>query len=94
MDNEELDLVELETEDGSTVQLLVERYFYYNGEEYVLLTDDIEGKLGDEASRYVMKVVPLEDENGEEMEEFEPVDDELTDQLIDVIANNFGGQDE
>ena len=30
--DEELDIVSLEAEDGSELQLRVERYFYFNGE--------------------------------------------------------------
>jgi len=40
----------------------------------------------------VMKVVPLEDEDGEEMEEFVPVEDELMDQLINVVEATFGDE--
>lgn len=82
MSEQEKDIIELETEDGDTVELEVERYFFYNGDEYVLLCDTDEGK-----SRYIMKVVPVEGE--EDMEEFEPISDELTEQLIHVIETNF-----
>lgn len=91
--NEELDIIELETEDGGVLQLRVDRYFFYNGDEYVLLTDDCgEGKDKAEISHYVMKVVPLEDEDGEDMEEFVPVEDELMDQLINVVESTFGDE--
>lgn len=91
--NEELDIIELESESGETLHLRVDRYFFYNGDEYVLLTDDCgEGKSQEEISHYVMKVVPLEDEDGEEMEEFVPVEDELMDQLIQVVEATFGNE--
>lgn len=86
MSEQEKDLIELETEDGDTVELEVERYFFYNGDEYVLLCGTDEGK-----SRYIMKVVPVEGE--EDMEEFEPISDELTEQLIHVIETNFSEND-
>ena len=82
MDNEDLDIVELENENGETLRLLVDRYFYYNGEEYVLLTDDLTGDMGEEASRYIMKVCAVEGE--EDMEEFEPIDD---DELYEKLSN-------
>lgn len=82
MDNEELDIVELENENGETLRLLVERYFYYNGEEFVLLTDDLTGDMGEEASRYIMRVQEVEGE--EDMEEFEPIDD---DALYEKLQN-------
>ncbi len=90
---EDMDIIELESEDGEMLQLRVDRYFFYNGEEYVLLTDDCgDGKSEDEISHYVMKVQPLEDEDGEEMEEFVPVEDELMDQLIHVVEATFGNE--
>ena len=97
MDNQEneLDLVELEQEDGTSIQLCVERYFYYNGEEYVLLSNQCGGDgQPQEVEHYVMKVEPLPDENGEEMEEFVPVDDELMEQLIQVVEATYQEDDD
>ncbi|MBR2055017.1 MAG: DUF1292 domain-containing protein [Clostridia bacterium] len=91
--NEDMDIIELESEDGELLRLCVDRYFFYNGDEYVLLSDDCgQNKPEDEVSHYVMKVVPLEDEDGEEMEEFVPVEDELMDQLIHVVESTFGDE--
>lgn len=83
-ETEEREIVELETENGEIVSMQVERYFYYNGEEFVLLS---EVNVPDD--HYIMKVNPLPDENGEEMEEFVPVDDELMDQLIHIVETTF-----
>ena len=88
MTDDSLDLIELENEDGEKIELAIERYFYYNGDEYVLLRDPEEMDIK-KADRYIMKVNPLPDENGEEMEEFVPVDDELTEQLIHVLETTF-----
>ncbi len=96
MSEKDLDLVEMEDEDGGTVTLRVERYFFYNGDEYVLLSDDTEGnKPESEIARYVMKVCPLPEE-GEDMEEFVPVEDELMDRLIKAAQVTFanGGDEE
>ena len=95
MPDEEFDLVEMEDDEGGTVTLRVERYFFYNGDEYVLLSDDIEGnKPESDITRYVMKVVPLPEE-GEDMEEFVPVEDELMDRLVKAAQVTFGnGGDE
>lgn len=38
---------------------------------------------------YVMKVTESVDEDGEEIEEFEPVEQELMEQLIEVVKTNF-----
>ena len=90
----DMDLVELEDDEGGTVTLRVERYFFYNGDEYVLLTDDLEGNA-DEASvsRYVMKVQPLPEE-GEDMEEFVPVEEELMERLIRAAQVTFRADEE
>ena len=94
MPDEELDLVEMEDDEGGSVTLRVERYFFYNGDEYVLLSDDIEGnKPEGDITRYVMKVVPLPEE-GEDMEEFVPVEDELMERLVKAARVTFGNGDE
>ena len=41
-EEERLDIVEGVDEEGNRLILRVNRYFFYNGEEYVLLSDDIE----------------------------------------------------
>ena len=92
---EEKDIIELEGEEGEVLKLCVERYFFYNGDEYVLLSDDCGQEDGEEISHYVMKVQPLPaDEDGEEMEEFVPVDEDLMDQLIQVVEATFDEEDE
>jgi len=67
----------------------VERYFFYNGDEYVLLSDACDVEDEDEVSRYVMKVQPMEGEGNEDMEEFVPVDEDLMDQLVEVAEATF-----
>ena len=92
---EDLDIIELEGDDGEVLRLLVERYFFYNGDEYVLLSDEIDLPEGEEVSRYVMKVQPVEGENGEEdMEEFVPVDEDLMEQLIQVVEATFDEEED
>ncbi len=94
-DQEELDIIELEGENGEVLKLCVERYFFYNGEEYVLLSDDVGEEKPEEVSHYVMKVQPLPAEDGEEeMEEFVPVDEDLMDQLIQVVEATFDEDDD
>ena len=88
----ERDIVEMEGEEGAVLKLAVERYFYYNGEEYVLLSDDVEENNVEEASHYVMKVVPVEGE--EDMEEFVPVDDDLMEKLVEAAETIFDEEDE
>ena len=98
------DLVELTDEDGNSVLAEVVRYFFYNGEEYVVLGEvheddcdceecehcDHDHEEEEEAINvFIMKVVETE-EDGEEMEEFLPVDDEdLLEKLIEVVQADF-----
>ncbi len=99
---ENADLIEGVDEDGNTILLEVIRYFFYNGEEFVILgeaqsTDHdhdhscCEHECGAEdvtMDLYVMKVVPSEEDD--DMEEFVPVEDEdLLDQLIRVAEATF-----
>ena len=86
---EEWDIIELEGDDGEDIRLCVERYFFYNGDEYVLLSDACDVEDEDEISRYVMKVQPMEGEGNEDMEEFVPVDEDLMDQLVEVAEATF-----
>ncbi len=79
---EDWDIIELEGDDGEQIRLCVERYFFYNGDEYVLLSDACDVENEEEISRYVMKVQPAEDD--EDMEEFVPVDEDLMEQLVQV----------
>ena len=90
-EDERLDIVEGVDEDGNRLLLRVNRDFYYNGEEYVLLSDDIDEVNDhlDEVTFFVMKVSVSTDEDGDEVEEFEPVDQDLMDALIEVVKTNF-----
>ena len=99
------DFIEGVDEEGNKVLLEVVRYFFYNGEEYVVLGDAQQGCDGcqsedcdhshededceDAVSLYIMKVVESE-EDGEEIEEFVPVDDEdLLEKLIEIVQADF-----
>ena len=103
-EEEMMDLIEGVDEDGNKILLEVVRYFFYNGEEYVVLGEAHEGECDcgcedcdhdheeDEevaVNLYIMKVVETE-EDGEEMEEFLPVEDEdLLEKLIEVVQADF-----
>jgi len=89
---EDMDIVTFESEDGSELSLRVERYFYYNGEEFVVMNADLTGEKED-ADRYVMRVTPVEGE--EDMEEFTPIEDEeLEERLIKAAETVLTGGDE
>ena len=89
---EDWDIIELQGDDGEDIRLCVERYFYYNGEEYVLLSDACDVEDEDEITRYVMKVQPVEDDEDEDMEEFVPVDEDLMEQLVEVAESIYAGK--
>ena len=108
-DMEDQDFIEGVDEDGNKVLLQVVRYFYYNGEEYVVLGDAQEedecGCHCDECgcsceeddeepvNLYIMKVVESEDD--EDTEEFVPVEDEeLLGKLIEVVQTDFEKESE
>ena len=90
-EEERIDIVEGVDEDGNRLLLRVNRYFYYNGEEYVLLSDDCDEPARDidDVTFFVMRVVETVDEEGEEIEEFEPVEEDLMEALIEVVKTNF-----
>ena len=57
----------------------------------MLLSDDVD-EVNDnleEVTFFVMKVTESVDEDGEEIEEFEPVEEELMNALIEVVKTNF-----
>ncbi len=105
-DPEEMDFIDVVDEDGNTIHLEVIRYFFYNGDEYVILGDaqqtdcdhdhcDCEHEDCDTEvtmDLYVMRVVPSEDDD--DMEDFVPVEDEdLLDQLLRVVEATFEEDD-
>ena len=103
-EEEMMDLIEGVDEDGNNILLEVVRYFFYNGEEYVVLGEAHEGECDcgcedcdhdheeddeEAVNLYIMKVVEKE-EDGEEIEEFLPVEDEdLLEKLIEVVQADF-----
>ena len=98
--NEEMemdeDLIVFEDEEGNEITFVIEDYFFYNGDEYAILTEyDTENdNVRSEEGSIVCKIVPAEGENGEEDEEFVPVEDEdLAEKLIE-IANAQLAEDE
>lgn len=83
-ENERLDIIEGTDAEGNKLMLSVEKYFFYNGEEYVLLRS-LEEAPGQTGSLYVMKVDVFTDEDGEEVEDFLPVEEELMESLIEAV---------
>ena len=92
---EERDVVEFVDDEGNTLLLEVMDYFFYNGEEFAALCDaKEEGDESDEDGVYIMKINSFTDENGEEMEEFVPPEEELMEKLISIVQTRFDGEDD
>ncbi len=90
------DLIVFESEDGEEITFVIEDYFFYNGEEYAVLTefDTEKEEIIDEGS-IVCKVQPVTGEDGEEDDEFIPVeDDELAEKLIEIANAQLAEDDE
>ena len=92
MENE-LDLVVFTDDEGNEQTLEVRDYFFYNGQEYAVLADyceedDCDCECEDccdhdhEEGLYIMKVVPV----GDDEEEFQ---ESLMDELIEVVQTRF-----
>lgn len=101
--DEELDLVVFTDDDGNEITLEVCDYFFYNGQEYAVLADYqedceeesckcCEGECDHdhEEGLYIMKVVPVEDDQ----EEFVPVEESLMDELIQIVQTRFEEMDD
>lgn len=89
---EERDVVEFTDDEGNTMLLEVMDYFFYNGEEFAALCNAREDASDDDPDDdpvYIMKVNSFTDENGEEMEEFVPPEEELMEKLIQVVRTRF-----
>lgn len=100
MDDQELDIIEMTDDEGNTILMQVVDYFFYNGDEYVILSDNVEEDVleaedVEEINCYVMKVLTSTNESGEEMEEFVPIEDlALEEKLIEIANRKLNEDDE
>ena len=97
---DERDLVVFEDGEGNELTMEVLDYFFYEGKEYAVMTEYVEGGCDCDAEScegceqkdaIIMKVQPV----GDDEEEFVPIeDDELMDKLIDFVNNDlYAGDD-
>ena len=99
----EKDLVVFEDDKGNEITMEVLDYFFYEGQEYAMLTDYDETKeakcnaCSEESCEgcepeevVIMKVVPV----GEDEEEFIPVDEELGEKLIELLQDGAFDDDD
>lgn len=115
-ESQDLDIIEMTDDEGNTILMQVVDYFFYNGEEYVILTDSIHDEdcdceacheHGDECACgcedideteeitcYIMKVIQST-VDGEEVEEFVPVEDQaLEAKLIEIASTKLNDEDD
>ena len=93
-ENEELDLVTMSTDDGQEITLEILDYFFYQGEEYAVLTDYVENEedAEEDTGIYILKVNPIE---GTEDEELVPIEDEvLEDKLFEIATTKLREDDD
>ncbi len=94
------DVIEMTDEEGNTILFTIIDYFFYNGEEYAILTDSNDEDTTDADAEdegiacYVMKIVATTDESGEELEEFVPVEDQALEAKLMEIASMKLNSDE
>lgn len=93
------EFVNFTDDDGNEGVLEILNYFFYNGDEYAILTvveDEDEDHDHDncdceeEQDVFFMKVVPIEDDEIELV----PVDDELSEKLIEVVNSQMDEEEE
>ena len=89
---QERDVIEFSDDDGNTMMLEVMDYFYSNGQEFAILCNAEENPSDDDPDDdpvYIMQVNTFTDEDGEEMEEFVPPEENLMEKLIQVVRTRF-----
>lgn len=87
------DFIEAHDEDGNPITLKVVRYFFYNADEYVVLSQAQSGdstvQTGEDLDGYIMKV-DVTKENGEEIEVYSPIEDnDLYDALVEIAFSKY-----
>ena len=93
-EQQELDMITFVSEDGEEITMEVIDYFFYEGEQYAILTEyeecdhdheNCEHDHDHNVDAFIMKVVEV----GEDEEEFVPVEDEaLMEKLIAFVESD------
>ena len=94
------DLVVFEDGDGNELTMEVLDYFFYEGKEYAILaelneecddcSDESCDSCGCQRDAFVMQVVPV----GDDEEEFIPVEDALSEKLIELVESGAYDSDD
>ncbi len=90
------DILVFEDDEDGIVRVQIVDTFFYNGDEYAIVTELPEGvgsadEIDDEDMEiYFMQVVPVDEENVE----YVPVEDEeLSDTLFDIVNSAYDDED-
>ena len=98
LNNQEPDLIEITDEDGNVYQMEIIDYFFYNGQEYAIIADydeeDEQADYNEDVDCFIMQVNTVTDENGEELDEFVPIDDEELENRLIAVAHQRLYEDE
>ena len=87
MEEEMMDIVVFEDENGNEIEFEIQFSFEHKGEEYAVLTEvsEMERMTEEDApDLYILRIV----KNGDE-EEFVAVDEDMMEELIDVVERIF-----
>ena len=88
------DMIEMTDEDGNVTLCRILDYFFYNGNEYAILTDSNEDDTTEAIECFVMQIVPETGDDGEELEAFVPVEDQKLEARLMEIATTKLNDDE
>ena len=96
--NQEPDLIEITDEDGNVYQMEIIDYFFYNGQEYAIIADydeeDEQANYDEDVDCFIMQVNTVTDENGDELDEFVPIEDEELENRLIAVAHQRLSEDE
>ncbi len=94
-EEQEPDLLEVTDDEGNVMLMQIVDYFFYNGQEYAIVADyDTEEEAeemppADGVDCFVMQVNSFTDENGEEFDEFVPIEDEELENRLITVARGY-----
>lgn len=96
--NQEPDLIEITDEDGNVYQMEIIDYFFYNGQEYAIIADydeeDEKSDYNEGVDCFIMRVNSVTNEDGEELDEFVPIEDEELENRLIAVAHQRLTDDE
>ncbi|MBQ9988870.1 MAG: DUF1292 domain-containing protein [Clostridia bacterium] len=85
--DQEVDIVVFEDEEGNEVEFEIQFTFEHKGEEYAVMTEATDEEFDEETvpDMFILRVVNA----GQEDEEFVAVDEDMMDELTEVVEEIF-----